>query len=45
MGKGSNDQTLENYNEWTVLGNKTKTNCAYQAYYISEFGGIHKNVA
>ena len=45
IGQGSNDQTLENYNEWTVLGNKTKTNCAYQAYYISEFCGVHKNVA
>ena len=44
MGKGSEDQRIENFSDWTILGNKTVTNCLYQAFYISLYGGIPENV-
>ena len=44
LGRGSSEQDIENYKEWTIIGNTTVSNCLYQSYFICEFEGVPKNV-
>ena len=43
IGRGG-DAKIETYEDWNILGNKTKTNCLYHAFVISEYGGIPETI-
>jgi hypothetical protein len=43
FGQGG-EGSIETFDDWNVIGNKTKTNCLYHAFVISDYEGVPETI-